>query len=103
MYYMVNEVEVFWGVVLVLLGIIICLMRSLNRSRYKEYLKRVNENYEKHVKNGGDPESFECWTYSEWCEANNIDGNYFTVIACYILGIVGIALILNAFGFYVFE
>lgn len=100
---MVNAVEVFWGVSLVLLGLIICLMRSLNRSRYKEYLKRVDENYEKHVKNGGDPNSFEYWTYSGWCDANNIEGNYFTVIACYIFGIMGIALILQAFGFGVFD
>ena len=90
---MVNA-EVFWGMSLVLLGLIICLMCSLNRSRYKKYLKRVYENYEKHVKNGGDPNSFEFWTYRGWYDANNIGGNNFTVIVCYIFGIMGIALIL---------
>lgn len=96
---MVNGVCLFWGMSLVLLGLIICLMRLLNRSRYK---KRLDESYEKHVKNGGDPHSFEYWTYSGWCNVNNIVGNYFTVIICYIFGIMGIALILQAFGFGVF-
>lgn len=84
----------FWGIGLIVFGLILYSKSLNNKDEYKKYLECERERYDELVKEGKDVSNMGYYTYSRWKEANCIVDEYFGFAIRFFFIYIGIYLIL---------